>query len=141
MNDATPSNGDGFFNSNVTTIFADMMFKYKGISVMGEYANRDADAINHFSSDSTSSASVMAGSGMNFGVGYLFKNNWEVAARVATYTPHADYTDNAEQRYTFGMSKYIVGHSLKVQADVTYKMEDNSPNDKLLYRLQIDFHF
>ncbi|MFT5859157.1 MAG: phosphate-selective porin OprO/OprP [Flavobacteriaceae bacterium] len=141
MNDATASNGDGFFNSNITTIFADMMFKYKGISVMVEYANRDADVINHFSADSTSSASVMAGSSMNFNLGYLFKNNWEVAARYTSYNPHDDYSDNAEQRYTFGVSKYVVGHSLKIQTDVTYKMEDNSPNDKLMYRLQIDFHF
>lgn len=141
MNDDSGENADGFFHSNITTIFADMMFKYKGISVMGEYANRNADVINHFSADSTSSASVMAGSSMNFSLGYLFKNNWEVAARYASYTPHADYADNAEQRYTLGLSKYIVGHALKVQADVTYKMEDNSPNDKLMYRLQIDFHF
>ena len=141
MVDDTPSNVDGYFNSNITTIFADMMFKYKGVSVMGEYAMRDADVINHFSADSTSSASVMAGSGMNLSIGYLFKNDWEVAGRVATYTPHADYADNAEQRYTLGISRYIVGHALKVQADVTYKMEDNKTDDKLMYRLQIDFHF
>jgi len=141
MYDATATNVDGLFNSNVTTIFADMMFKYKGISVMGEYATRNADVINHFSADSTSTASLMAGSGMNFSLGYLFENNWEVAARYASYTPHVDYADNAEQRYTLGISKYIVGHALKVQGDVTYKMEDNSTNSKLMYRLQIDFHF
>jgi phosphate-selective porin OprO and OprP len=141
MEDATSSNVDGMFNSNVTTIFADMMFKYKGISVMGEYATRDADVINHYSLDSLSSASVMAGSSMNLSVGYLFKNNWEVATRYTSYTPHADYTDEGEQRYTLGVSKYIVGHSLKVQADVTYKMENNSADSELMYRLQIDFHF
>jgi len=129
------------YNSNITTIFADLMFKYKGLSVMGEYANRNADVINHFSADSTSTASVMAGSGMNLGLGYMFKSNWELAARVATYTPHVDYADNAEQRYTFGVSRYIVGHALKVQGDVTYKMEDNTTDGELMYRLQIDIHF
>ena len=141
MTDATSTNIDGFFNSNVTTIFADMMFKYKGISVMGEYANRTADVINHFSADSTSSASVMAGSGMNFSIGYLFKNNWEVATRYASYTPNTLLVDNAEARYTLGVSRYIVGHALKVQADVTYKTEENTTDTKLMYRLQIDFHF
>ncbi|MFT6244396.1 MAG: hypothetical protein ACJA0U_000716 [Salibacteraceae bacterium] len=145
MIDDFAGNADGHFNSNITTIFADMMFKYKGFAVMGEYANRNADVINHFSADSTSSASVMAGSSMNLSLSYLFKNNWQVAGRYTSYTPNADYIDNGEQRYTFGVSKYVVGHSLKVQADVTYKMEDDPAgsitDDKLLYRLQIDFHF
>ena len=145
MVDDFAGNTDGHFNSNITTIFADMMFKYKGFAVMGEYANRNADIINHFSADSTSSASVMAGSSLNFSLSYLMKNNWQVAARYTSYTPHLDYIDNGEQRYTFGVSKYVVGHSLKVQADVTYKMEDDRAgiltDDKLLYRLQIDFHF
>ena len=118
-----------------------MMFKYKGVSVMAEYANRNADVINHYSADSTNTASVMAGSGLNVNLGYMFKNNWEVAGRVATYTPHVDYVDNAEQRYTLAVSRYIVGHALKVQGDVTYKMEDNSTNSALMYRLQIDIHF
>jgi hypothetical protein len=141
MWDDSEGNSDGLFNSNITTIFADMMFKYKGWSVMGEYASRNADVINHFNADSTNTASVMAGSGLNVNLGYLFNNNWEVAGRVATYTPHADYADNAEQRYTLAVSRYIVGHALKVQGDVTYKVEDNSPNSALMYRLQIDIHF
>ncbi|MDB2656507.1 OprO/OprP family phosphate-selective porin [Crocinitomicaceae bacterium] len=141
MWDNSEGNDDGLFNSNITTIFADMMFKYKGVSVMAEYANRNADIINHYSADSTNTASVMAGSGLNVNLGYMFKNNWEVAGRVATYTPHVDYVDNAEQRYTLAVSRYIVGHALKVQGDVTYKMEDNSTNSALMYRLQIDIHF
>jgi hypothetical protein len=141
MWDQTPTNADGLFNSNITTIFVDMMFKYKGFSVMGEYATRNADVINHFGGDSTSSASVMAGSSMNLCLGYMFKNNWELATRYTTYTPHQEYNDNGEQRYTLGVSRYIVGHALKVQGDVTYKMEDNSSNSELMYRLQIDIHF
>jgi phosphate-selective porin OprO/OprP len=138
MIDHTGENPDGFFHSNETTIFADMMFKYKGFAVMGEYANRSADIVNHFSSDSTSSATVMAGSSMNLSLSYLLKSNWQVAARYTSYTPHTDFTDNGEQRYTFAVSKYIVGHALKVQADVTYKMEDDPAgsitDDKLMYR-------
>ncbi|GAB5418226.1 MAG: hypothetical protein Crog4KO_16690 [Crocinitomicaceae bacterium] len=141
MWDSSVGNDDGLFNSNVTTLFADMMFKYKGWSVMGEYASRNADVINHYNADSTNTASVMAGSGLNVSLGYLCNNNWEIAGRVATYTPHVDLVDNAEQRYTLAVSRYIVGHALKVQADVTYKVEDSSPESGLMYRLQIDIHF
>ncbi|MCH2224215.1 MAG: OprO/OprP family phosphate-selective porin [Crocinitomicaceae bacterium] len=141
MVDATASNADGYFNSNITTIFADMMFKYKGVSVMGEYAFLDADVINHYSADSTSTATVAAGSGLNLNVGYLFKNNWEVAGRYTTFTPNALIGKENEQRYTLGISKYVVGHALKVQGDITYKAEDNSANSELMYRLQVDIHF
>lgn len=145
MIDHTGENPDGFFHSNEATIFADMMFKYKGFAIMGEYANRSADVVNHLSSDSTASASVMVGSSMNLSLSYLLKSNWQVAARYTSYTPDTDLIDNGEQRYTFAVSKYVVGHALKVQADVTYKMEDDPAgsvtDDKLMYRLQIDFHF
>lgn len=141
MTDATTSNVDGYFNSNVTTIFADMMFKYKGISVMGEYAFLDANVINHYSADSTSTATVSAGSGLNLSVGYLFKNNWEVAGRYTTFTPNVLIGKENEQRYTLGVSRYIVGHALKVQGDVTYKAKDNSTSSALMYRLQVDIHF
>ena len=33
---------EGFFETNINTVFVDAMFKYNGISFMGEYANRDA---------------------------------------------------------------------------------------------------
>ena len=34
----------GFYETDISTIFVDAMFKYSGFSFMGEYANRDADA-------------------------------------------------------------------------------------------------
>lgn len=36
------ANDIGFYETNISTFFVDMMFKYKGFSFMGEYANRDA---------------------------------------------------------------------------------------------------
>jgi hypothetical protein len=141
MVDASGANADGFFHSNITTFFADMMFKYQGLSIMGEYAYRDASVVNHFSADSTSSASVEVGNGLNLCVGYMFKNNWELAARYTQITP-ADVTgDESDQQYTLALSRYIVGHALKVQGDVSYSTETNNPTSGLMYRLQIDIHF
>ena len=34
---------EGYFMTNIHTIFVDAMFKYKGFSVMAEYADRQAD--------------------------------------------------------------------------------------------------
>lgn len=141
MVDDSGENLDGYFHSNISTIFADMMFKYKGFSVMGEYALRDADVVNHFSSDSTSTATVYTGSGLNLCLGYMFKNNWETALRYTQIDPAEATGKAAHQQYTFGISKFVVGHALKVQADVSYLNTDDSPDNKLMYRLQFDLHF
>ena len=47
---------------------------------------------------------------------------------------------DAENQYTFGLSKYIVGHSLKVQSDISLLKVENS-NDEIMFRLQFDIHF
>ena len=46
----------------------------------------------------------------------------------------------AQNQYTFGVSKYIVGHKLKVQTDVSYT-DIGLKTNQLLYRLQVDIHF
>jgi len=47
---------------------------------------------------------------------------------------------NPESQYTIGVSKYIVGHKLKIQTDVSYLSKDES-NNGMMYRLQFDIHF
>lgn len=133
---------DDYFHSNITTIFADLMFKYKGFSLMSEYAFRDASNVaetrenNDFS---MTTRTVSTGSGFNIQAGYLFKNNWEIATRYTQIVPDKKGANQYEQ-YTLGVSKYIVGHKLKVQADVSYLKTNHSPDSKLMTRLQIEMH-
>lgn len=141
MVDASSNNEIGFFQSNITTIFGDLMFKYKGLSFMGEYAYRDANKVNHFGADSISSATVYVGDGVNLQAGYLFKNNWEIAGRYTQINPRIESGINQVQQYTLGLSRYIVGHALKVQTDVSYKATEGSDVGEIMYRLQIDLHF
>ena len=108
---------------------------------MAEYAYRDADKVNLYSADSTSSATVKTGSGFNICGGYMFKSNWEVAGRYTQIMPSAELGGENYNQYTLGVSKYVVGHKLKVQGDVSYRSENNSPDGQLMYRLQIDLHF
>lgn len=143
MIDNSGINDDGYFHSNISTVFADMMFKFKGFSFMAEYAMRSSDVVNFqtVNPDLTlSKATVTNGSGMNLQVGYLFKNNWEVAGRFTQIVPSKVGSDQYEQ-YTFGVSKYIVGHKLKVQTDLSYLKTNHSPDAELMYRLQFEFHF
>jgi len=132
----------GFFETNISTLFIDAFFKYKGFSFMAEYADRTADnpiAIN--SDGSLTGDIVQVGEGINFQSGYLLKNNLEISGRYTNVTLDENITGKtAENQYTLGLSKYIVGHKLKVQSDLTY-IDIASGNNKLMYRLQCDIHF
>ena len=53
--------------------------------------------------------------------GYLLKNDWEVSGRYTNIELDKSITGkNPEAQYTFGVSKYIVGHKLKVT--IRYKL-------------------
>lgn len=136
-------NDEGYFETDVTTIFADMMFKYKGFSLMGEYAVRTAAQDSALNVDGTKTGDVVAvGSGMNFQMGYLFKKNWEVAGRYTLTEWDKMVTGKeAQTQYTLGVSKYFKGHKLKVQSDITYSETVGSLDNDLIYRLQFDLHF
>ncbi|MEJ6736111.1 MAG: porin [Flavobacteriales bacterium] len=134
---------DGYFETDITTIFADMMFKYKGFSLMGEYAVRTAEKDSVVNANGTKTGDVVAvGSGMNFQMGYLFKKNWEVAGRYTlTEWDKVVTGKEAQTQYTLGVSKYFKGHKLKVQSDITYSETEGSLDNGLIYRLQFDLHF
>ncbi len=129
----------GFFETNVSTVFVDAMFKYKGFSFMGEYANRDVSEAIAVNTDGTPTGdSVSKGSSTNLQAGYLCKSNWEVAGRFTTVKYYGN--DFSTDQYTLGASKFIVGHKLKVQTDLSYEITDGNASG-LQYRLQFDIHF
>jgi hypothetical protein len=131
-----------FFETNINTLFIDAMFKYKGFSLMAEYADRKADDAIAKNSDGTETGDVVqVGKGLNIQSGYLFKNNWEVSGRYSTAELDKNITGKMpESQYTFGVSRYIVGHSLKVQTDISL-IDVANQGDQYLYRLQFDIHF
>tara|TARA_R110002074_G_scaffold149035_5_gene301287 strand:+ start:59749 stop:60951 length:1203 start_codon:yes stop_codon:yes gene_type:complete len=135
-------NDTGFYETDINTLFIDAMFKYDGFSFMGEYAHRTADnpiAIN--SDGSLTGDEVLVGDGINLQTGYLFKNNLEVSGRFTNIKLDQEITGrNPQSQYTLGLSKYIVGHKLKIQTDLSYLSEE-AGQDGLMYRLQLDIHF
>lgn len=132
----------GFYETNIKTVFVDAMFKYNGFSFMGEYTYRSAkDAIAKNSDGSLTGDVVQVGNGLNLQTGYLFTNNWEISGRYTAIRLDEEITGiNPQTQYTLGLSKYIVGHKLKVQSDLSYLSENNSSNG-LMYRLQVEIHF
>lgn len=135
-------NDVGFYKTTISTLFVDAMFKYRGFSFMGEYANRDAKDPIAKNSDGTETGDVVrVGNGVNLQAGYLLRKNWEIAARYSDINFDQEITGrNPVDQYTLGLSKYIVGHKLKVQSDFSY-LSVQGGVDSVLGRLQLEFHF
>ena len=132
-----------YVGRTLNTIYADMMFKYKGFSLMGEFAQRTINGNNPVVlglDDSTTIGTYYTGTALNFQAGYLFKSNYEVAGRYTMITPQNSNVGNNETEYGIALSKYVVGHKLKVQTDLGYRQIDND-DDKLFWRVQVDIHF
>ena len=132
----------GFHQTDINTLFLDAMFKYNGFSFMAEYANREAeDPFARNMDGSLTGEVVQVGHGLNLLTGYLFNNNWEISGRYTNVALDENITgENLEDQYTLGLSKYVVGHKLKVQTDLSYLSVVNG-SDELMYRLQLDVHF
>lgn len=135
-------NDTGFYETNISTWFVDAMFKYQGYSLMVEYADRNADDPLAKNSDgSLTGDEVQVGNGINIQTGYLFPSNWEISGRYTNISLDENITGkNPENQYTLGFSRYIVGHKLKVQTDLSY-LEEKNGTDELMFRLQFDIHF
>ncbi len=133
----------GFHETDINTFFLDAMFKYRGWSMMGEYAHRTADDPVAVNSDGTPTGDIVnVGDGINLQAGYLFKNNIQVLGRYTNISLDPEITGaGVENQFTLGLSKYFVGHKLKVQTDLSLNDYEQNIDNSVMYRLQFDIHF
>ena len=137
-----------YMTNNLLTVFADAVFKYKGFSLYAEYAYKrillksgQSLSVSDSTIVSESGRTYETGQGISIQAGYLFKHNIELAARYTTVIPDWEKSFTGSTEYTLGLSKYIVGHKLKVQTDITLIDEVNTTDYELRYRLQMEFAF
>ncbi len=97
---------------------------------------RNASQPITYSEDSTEIVPIYVGYGFLTQAGYLFKNNWEIAARYAEITPYASvYSENQlifpsvnekkQQHIQLGVTKYLYGHRVKIQGNLLYHLSTN----------------
>lgn len=125
--------------ANLRSWIVDAMFKYRGFSVMTEYVDRK---VYNFSNQTIENYNdyvndFYTGTAFNAQSGYLFKRNYELAARYTQVRPQEGSVFTDLTQYTFALSKYIVGHSIKVQTDFSILQEQNKPITHI-YRLQFE---
>lgn len=136
------------YDRDLTSLHLDMMFKYQGFSFMSEFAQREAD--NPVLYDPSSGfpgrfprrvGSFYTGYGFVAQAGYLFKSDFEIAARYTRIRPENVTARPDVDEYTLGFSRYIVHHHLKVQSDLSYIEKSTLGDPHLRFRLQTEVSF
>jgi phosphate-selective porin OprO and OprP len=127
---------------NLYTWFIDAVYKHNGFSATAEYADRQTEGSSVVERDSTGNVtqSFYTGKAFNGQMAYLFKNNFEIGGRYTMINQDPDTQREDIRTYTFGVSKYLVGHSLKLQSDITFREQENTP-DLWLFRFQVEMAF
>lgn len=127
--------------TDLSTIMADIMFKYQGFSLMAEYMNKTSPNSIVKDTSGTILGKFDTGSGFNIQAGYILKNNIEFAGRYTSIQPHKDLNENNYSQYTFAISKYFKEHSLKIQSDISLLQEKTVSDMELMLRLQVELAF
>ena len=129
---------------DIRTVMGDFLFKYNGWAVATEFIKRSAaDPIT--TNELGDQRFVYIGHGENYQGSYLFKNNYEIIGRYSIVRPHADISTLEEQikQYTLGLTKYIRGHRVKLQSELTYEANkwltaQNPDSGSWLLRFQVE---
>ncbi|MEZ7499064.1 porin [Flavobacterium sp. Arc3] len=113
-----------FEKRTMQSLFFDTMLKYNGWSASASYMSRMSDdpiTVNPL--DITKTQAVLVGEGIDTQLSYVFPSNYQIAGRFSTQTVgseiHSFVPDKDE--FAVSLSKYILGHKLKVQTECSYE--------------------
>jgi phosphate-selective porin OprO and OprP len=141
---------------SISNIEFDLLFKYNGWAWYNEYMRRETEnPVTVSASDPTRTRFIFVGEGYLSQLSYLFKNNIELAARYSTTIPNKSLYNNAAfsalsetqlKQVEVGITKYLVGHRLKIQANAIYGERYNMLSDSFasgfwsgIFQMEIGF--
>ena len=138
QNGALIPNGE---TRNLHAYFVDFILKYQGFAFYTDFMGRATDRPLFAGAPETC---VYTGNGLNVQTSYLFPKNWEVALRNSTLFPDKEVRPIVGYKHynqtTVAVTKYLIGHSLKIQADASYnhKSEALDPYNRWELRFQVE---
>ncbi|HEY9487398.1 MAG TPA: porin [Chryseosolibacter sp.] len=118
---------DLFAPRSIRNMEFDALLKYNGWAWYNEYMERNSSDPITQTPDDASLRFIYAGKGYLSQLSYLFTNNFEIAGRYSLIVPveklynnpsFPDLNEPKTQQIELGVTKYIVGHRLKVQANL-----------------------
>ncbi|MCD8167186.1 MAG: porin [Bacteroides sp.] len=135
---------------------ADILFKYRGFTLMGEYMNATATCLGGIYPQATGDIPLLPeeianylalGNGYNIQAGYFFKKGWGVDARFSKIKP--EFTETAKSvlletnEFGIGISKYFIDNRLMCQGYFSYQKRPNLEiaNEKLNAELSVKVIF
>ena len=148
---AQGSNGDMLLfdqTRNLSSYFVDFILKYQGFAFYTDFMGRVCTSSPLIKSGESVEQYILTGMGLNVQASYLFRSNWEIALRNSTILPDSEVRPYANYRTynqsTLGVTKYLIDHRLKVQADLSYNYKDEftaSGYDRWQLRFQVELGF
>ncbi len=132
---------------NLHNYFFDLSLKYKGFAFYTDWMGRKC--YNPFiEQGGLAEQYVYTGNGVNIQGSYTFDKKWELALRNSTLKPNKEIVtkvgyDNFNQS-TIGLTRYIWGHNIKLQADASYGVKKgmaHSGYNPFEFRFQMELGF
>lgn len=116
---------DETFFKDVFSVTTDGIFKWRGISALGDFYYRSVKVRNSIITRST---------GINTQIGiFVIPSHLEIAGRYSQVDPDRDTADDIKEEITAGINYFIIGHKIKFQADysvITEKQPGEEPTIK-----------
>jgi hypothetical protein len=126
-------------------IYADILFKYRGFSLLGEYANTSATSLNGLYAGNNGTRELLPGiisnylylgNSYNVQLGYVLRNGFALDIRYTKLLPEFK-TETASllketEVYDATISKYFIDNRLKIQGGVAYANYPAIETDKSL---------
>ncbi|OYU83761.1 MAG: hypothetical protein CFE24_09745 [Flavobacterium sp. BFFFF2] len=116
---------------NYRKFYGDILFKYKGFSLLAEYVKTSASALDNSFVDSAAtlplyptdiSQYLVLGKGINIQSGYVTKSGYSLDFKYEKLTKEFNVNSSLlvnQNGYTVGLAKYLKGNNLKIQTSVT----------------------
>lgn len=125
VRDAGQRGNDLFAPRSIQTIEVDALLKYNGWAWYNEYMERMVDDPITPGPADESARYVFTGRGYLSQLSYLFRNNFEIAGRYSLIVPtklinpvHPEIDEPQVRQLEFGVTRYLIGHRLKIQANI-----------------------
>ena len=138
QNGAIIPNGE---TRNLHAYFVDFILKYQGFAFYTDFMGRSTSQPLF---NNEASPCIYKGNGVNVQTSYLFPSNWEIALRNSTLLPAKEVQPivgyKKHNQTTLAVTKYLIGHSLKIQADASYNTKRASvePYNRWQLRFQVE---
>ena len=115
--------------------FADLIFKYQGFAFYTDVMGRLCSTPTIVDNNGEVSQHIYTGWGVNMQASYTFKYDWEIGLRHSTLLPDVETAIyegyETKNQATVVVTKYFIGHNLKIHADLSYNYATGASADYL----------